>query len=112
MLKKCKSLQWIKKMTTIKHFEELWNDCENFFTQSSGLDIPLDNLSEELSMKFRLYQTIDAKNELSQEERQQAKSRVLGEVILTLTLLSAKDNINVYEALATALQFRQMASFR
>lgn len=96
----------------IKHFEELWEDCENFFVKSSGLDVPLDALSEELAMKFRLYQTIDAKTELSQEERQQAKSRVLGEMVLTFTLLSAKDNVNVYEALATALQFRQIASFR
>ena len=91
----------------VAHFEELWEQCENFQKDGGKVsDVPI--LLEELSLKLNLYQAIDAKTEIPVEDRQKVKSRLLGEILLTLTGLSLKDNINVYEALNIALQYRSL----
>lgn len=87
------------------HFEELWEQCENFY-QESKLITNSQSLLEELDLKLNLYRAIDSKKDIPEEERQKVKSRVLGEILLTLTGLSLKDNVNVYEALSIALQYR------
>ncbi len=87
------------------HFEELWEKCENFY-KDSKLITDSKSLLEELDLKLNLYRAIDAKEEIPEEERQKVKSRVLGEILLTLTGLSLKDNVNVFEALSIALQYR------
>ncbi len=92
------------------HFEELWVKCEDFFKDnkaSSGTQSAL----EELLFKVNLYKVIDAKTEIPEDERQKIKSRTLGEILLTLTHLSLKDNINVFEALSIALQYRSAEHF-
>ena len=86
-------------------FSELWEKCENFY-QESKLITNSENLLEELAIKTNLYKAINTNDKLSEIEVQQAKSRILGEILLTLTGLSLKDNINVYEALSIALQYR------
>ena len=96
---------------TKMHFEQLWEQCEQLHQQASDAEVPIANLVEELVMKINLYQAIDARQELSEEDRQKAKSRTLGEILLTLTHLSLKDNINVYEALGVALQYRSVSYF-
>lgn len=88
-----------------KHFEELWESCENFYKESR-LITDSQTLLEELELKLNLYKAIDAKGELPEEDRQKVKSRILGEILLTLTGLSLKDNVNVYESLNIALQYR------
>jgi hypothetical protein len=93
------------------HFEELWEQCERLHQEASDQRVPIANLMEVLSLKMTLYQAIDARAELSEEDRQNAKSRTLGEILLTLTHLSLQDNINVFQALATALQYRGIAHF-
>ncbi len=87
------------------HFEELWEQCENFY-KDSKLITDSNSLLEELSLKLNLYKAIDSKEEIPAEDRQKVKSRVLGEILLTLTGLSLKDNVTVYEALNIALQYR------
>ncbi len=88
------------------HFEELWEKCENFY-KDSNLITDAKNLMEELTLKINLYKAMDSKkDEIPEEEQQKAKSRLLGEILLTLTGLSFKENINVYEALSIALQYR------
>lgn len=87
------------------HFEELWEQCEKFY-QESKLIADSQSLLEELDLKLNLYKAIDSKKDIPEEERQKVKSRVLGEILLTLTGLSLKDNVNVYEALSIALQYR------
>ena len=87
------------------HFEELWEKCENFY-KDSKLITDSKSLLEELDLKLNLYKAIDNKQEIPEEDRQKVKSRILGEILLTITGLSLKDNVNVYESLNIALQYR------
>lgn len=92
------------------HFEELWEKAEKLHQQDNSEE-SIPALMEELLMKIGLYQAIDAKLELPEEDKQKAKSRALGEILLTLTHVSLKDNINVFEALGIALHYRNITLF-
>lgn len=89
------------------HFEKLWEQAEEFQKEGSA-NSNVQQIIEELMMKISLYKAIDSKTELPEEDRQKVKSRTLGEILLTLTSLSLKDNINVYESLNMALQYRSV----
>lgn len=89
-------------------FEELWNKSEEF-QKNVYKEITTQSIIEELILKLNLYKAIDLKIEIPEEERQKVKSRTLGEILLTFTCLSLKDNINVYEALSISLQYRNPA---
>ena len=91
-------------------FEDLWNKCENlqqeFVENESSAQI-----LEELILKINLYKAIGQKTEIPETELQTIKSRTIGEILLTLTKLSLKDNLNVYEALSIAMQWRSIDHF-
>jgi len=87
------------------HFEELWEKSERLFTDSNPQD-SVPSILDELSMKINLYKMIDGKSEVPEEERQAAKERTFGEILLTLTKLSLKDNVNVFEVLSVSQQYR------
>ncbi len=87
------------------HFEELWENCENLH-KDLGKGDTVASVIDELAMKINLYKLLDGKTEITEEERQKIKSRTLGEILLTLTNLSLKDNINVFESLSIAYQIR------
>lgn len=89
----------------MKHFEELWEKCEELHKQSNKGETVL-NIMDELAMKVNLYKLIDGKTDIPVEERQKVKSRTMGEILLTLTNLSLVDNINVFESLSIAQQYR------
>ena len=89
------------------HFEELWEKCENLH-KDANLGSSVQSVIEELIMKLNLYKVIAEKREISETEYQNIKSRTLGEILLTLTNLSLKENINVFEALGVALQYRNV----
>jgi len=87
------------------HFEELWEKCENL--HKDGIDKQtILTIMDELAMKINLYKIVDSKQEVSIEDRKKIKSRTMGEILLTLTNLSLLDNINVYNALNIAHQYR------
>jgi hypothetical protein len=96
---------------TDQHFENLWEQCEQLHQSNGGMDTTIELLMQELLLKINLYQAIDTKTELLDEDRARTKSRILGEILLTLTHLSLKDNINVFEALTTALYYRSIIHF-
>ena len=85
------------------HFEDLWEKCENFHKQTPTNQ---STILDELILKLTLYKALSDKVEVADEEFQKIKSRTLGEILLTLTNLSLQDNINVFEALNTALYSR------
>jgi len=89
------------------HFEKLWEKAEEFQKDGSA-NTTVQQMIEELMMKISLYKAIDSKTEIPEEDRAKVKSRTLGEILLTLTALSLKDNINVYESLNMALQYRSL----
>jgi hypothetical protein len=88
------------------HFEELWELCEKFY-QDNDTHNSSQEIINEMSMKIDLYRMLD-KKEIDPEEIKKIKSRLFGEILLTLTNLSLTDNINVFEALSVALQMRSM----
>lgn len=90
----------------IKHFEELWEKCE-ILNKEAVKEDTISIIIDELMMKLNLYKIIDLKSEISEDERQKIKNRTMGEILLTLTNVSLKDNINVFDALHIALQIRQ-----
>lgn len=91
-------------MTThFDHFEDLWEACEQ---HHQGTETSVLMLINELVMKSNLYNAVEQRTELSAEDKQSSKSRIMGEILLALTHLSLKDNINVFDALNIALQHR------
>lgn len=88
------------------HFEDLWNQCEELQAELAKQETVPD-IIDELMLKINLYKALDHK-EIPAEERQQANMRTMGEILLTLSKLSLKDNVNVYEALSIALQYRSI----
>jgi hypothetical protein len=84
------------------HFEDLWEKSENFIKNNFS-DETLDDIFNALNMQLYLYKELD-KKEISNEERIKVKSHLLGEVIFTITKISLKDNIDVFESLLTALK--------
>lgn len=89
------------------HFEELWEKCENFHKDHSDKE-SVSSLIDEIMMKLNLYKVIDVREDVSMEDRQKVKSRAFGEILLTMTCLSLKENINVFEALSIAQQYRSL----
>lgn len=92
------------------HFEELWEKCEELHKEFSQ-DDQVASLIEKIILQLNLYKVAELKVEMPQEERQKIKSRVMGEILLTLTNLSLKDNINVFAALNSAYQFCSIDNF-
>lgn len=89
------------------HFEELWEKCEKTHIGESNMDSILD----ELAMKINLYRILSEKKEIPDAELQKIKSRTIGEILFTLTNLSLKDNINVFDALSKAQQFHSEKNY-
>ena len=89
-----------------KTFNELWESAENLHKESKSDSSIID----ELLMKINLYKLTD-KSGIDSEELKKAKSRLFGEILLTLTNLSLVDNVNVFEALLTAYQYRSIGIF-
>ena len=87
------------------HFEELWEKCEELNKEGTAT---IPNLLDTLSMKLELYKVLDTQNKMPLEECQKAKSRIMGEILMTLTHLSLLDNIDVAISLATAFQYRSI----
>ena len=92
------------------HFEELWNKCEELHQEIVKHESAVAILNE-LELKIGLYKALDQKD-IPTQEREKIKSRTMGEILLTLTKLSMKDNINVYEALNIAMQYRSIDLFK
>ncbi len=92
------------------HFEELWTQCETFHQEASK-SVETPALVDGLMLKVNLYKALASQDDMPNEEMQKVKTRTLGEIVLTLTALSLKDNINVFEALNTALQMRSVDFF-
>lgn len=90
------------------HFEQLWEKCEKLYEQD---DSSVENILDELSMKINLYKLIGSKEGVPADELQKVKSRALGEILLTLTHLSWKENINVFEVLSIAQQYRSLENY-
>lgn len=88
-------------------FSELWEKCEQLHKDASS-DASVSTIIDELEYKIALYKAIDKKKEIPKEENAKIKSRTLGEILLSLTNISLIDDINVYDSLNQALQYRKV----
>ena len=84
------------------HFEELWEKCERFHKEDSPNETSTEIL-EKLLLKIELYKAINSHSFAEVQDRQKAKSRLYGEILLSLTQLSFIEDINVFEALQISL---------
>lgn len=89
-----------------KHFENLWEDAEALF-QENVKHLNSDDIIQELLMKIQLFKTFSNANLTFANDYDITKTRLLGEIVLTISQLSAKENINVYDGLYQAVKFRQ-----
>lgn len=94
----------MKNIETTVHFEDLWEKCENINTDISSDSI--SSILDELLLKINLYRIIDEQNKIDLNELKIIKSRTFGEILLTLTKLSLKDDINVFSELEVAFKVR------
>ena len=86
----------------ILSFSELWEKCESFHKENSKDDSSIDILNEFI-MKLNLFVNIASNSEISPEDIKKAKYCLFGEILFSLTAISLKENINVYEVLKIAL---------
>lgn len=96
--------------TTKKHFEHLWEESENFYNSEIQSASPLAIL-DEINLKINLYKTICLQENLAQDQRDKLKNNIFGEILMTLTQLSLKDNINAYAALKAALGYKKIQEY-
>lgn len=82
------------------HFEDLWEKSENVH---KGTDQDQQSIINEISMKLSLYLIIDEKD-IPKEDKESLKKLAFGEILFSLTNLSLRDNINVYEVLQNTLK--------
>lgn len=91
-------------------FSELWEKSEAFHKQNSSEDSSNDIL-DEIMLKVNLRKAIEQKEGISQEDKENAKSRLMGEILFSLTNLSLRDNINVFEVLQIALSQHSISHY-
>lgn len=84
------------------HFENLWETSEKYYLKSIN-DTKQNNILDELIYKAELYKSINDKD-ISKEEKDKIKSHLFGEILMTLTQLSLKEDINSYKALYLAIK--------
>ncbi len=93
-----------------KHFEELWEFCENFHKKNIK-DSSSSSIIDELSLKVKLYSAINANEKIPNDDKKILKNRALGEIMLTLTHLSLIDDINVFSSLSEVLNYNLINYF-
>jgi len=84
------------------HFEELWEKCEKLHNKEDSVA----SVISELEMKLNLYKLLSGNVNVPDDELKMIKSRAMGEILLTLTSLSQKDNVDVFESLSVAYKQR------
>ena len=82
------------------HFEDLWLLAEG---SQKLLNKTPQLLIDELQIKIGLYKAISIKSDIPIDDLLNAKTRIMGEILLSLSGLSLVDDIDVYQALSVAI---------
>lgn len=88
------------------HFEDLWNDSEETFKED--LNDSLRDIIQNLLFKINTLNSLTSQSFKTSEEMQKIKMHLMGEILLDLSHISAKENINVYQAMKTALHYKKI----
>lgn len=84
------------------HFENLWEEAETIMQDEVSISSS-EELVKEAEGKLGIYNLINKNTSMLEVDKNRLKAHTFGKILLVLTQLSAKDNINVYAALKTAL---------
>lgn len=86
------------------HFEELWEKCESMHS-----DVNTGIVLNEILAKISLYKSINqaSSNKEYNEELARSKSKIMGEILWSITKLSVADNINVFKSLNEVMKFSE-----
>lgn len=92
-------------MSTIKHFETIWQEAENI----SSKKLETDNTSNIATEIADLCDNLSAVDEMNADPsaKSSLKKRYIGEILFHLTAISAKENINVYAVLKEQILLNQ-----
>jgi len=96
------------------HFENLWEEVENFYLKSNEIeDIEdIEDITNKLHLKISLYKTLSYNNSFSKEEKISLLNHTFGEILFELCKISAKDNVNVYSSLQNILNHKIVDNFQ
>lgn len=83
------------------HFENLWEDAEKTLSDETNISSQ-EELIKEIEAKLTVYNLL-CKASMPEQDLFRLKTHTLGKIILAITQLSAKDNINVFAALKVSL---------
>lgn len=86
----------------LNHFEELWEESEKTLHDEISVSSS-EELIAEIIGKLSVYSALDTNSLFAEDDKSRLKTHTLGKILLSLTKLSAKDNVNVFAALKTAL---------
>lgn len=93
----------------MKHFETLWEEAEKCHSSYISKSTT-SSIVEEVSLKLNLYNSVENSG-IPTEDKEKTKSHIFGEILLSLTQLSLKDNVNSYKALQTAILHKNIDIF-
>lgn len=92
------------KPAPAKHFEDVWEDAEKLFDANK---LNVDSILNELQAKISLYRLLGA-GSFDPAELASAQASMIGKMLMTLTSLSLKENVNAYTALQQAIEERRL----
>jgi hypothetical protein len=82
-------------------FEELWEKCEQALPEEDT-----ESICQEIDLKLKLLQKINSAQNVDPKDMHGMKSRVIGDLLLSFTKLSRRENVNVFAALGQALAIK------
>jgi hypothetical protein len=97
----------IKPPKQEEHFEHVWEASEALFAETIT-NTPIVSIIAELQAKLAVYKAISERS-TEAEDIAKAKDHLMGNILMTLTKLSLKDNINTFSALKGAIEERKMS---
>ena len=95
------------------HFEDLWNEAEQLLAENTKVS-RLEELGREGEVKMRLLgcvRQLQYEDHRSDEEVKSLMTRTMGKLLLTLTQISMKENIDVFAALKDAVEAEKVYIF-
>jgi hypothetical protein len=84
------------------HFENLWESAEQQLQRETA-SLSVKDLTEQLITQMSAYRAID-ESTAPVEAKNKLKENWMGSILLTMTQLSYKDNINTFTALQLAVE--------
>jgi hypothetical protein len=83
-----------------KHFEELWETSEKLFDAEK---LNVDSILNELQAKISLYRMLGT-GSFDADELMRTKTALMGKILVAMTKLSLKENVNTFLALQQGIE--------